>query len=118
MAAAPGLVTVPLLGAAGFGQGGVIAGSIAAGIQSGIGNVAAGSVFAFFQGAGAGGAALAAVNGVVQGAGLVAAGAAAAKAVSSEGGDVSRHEDTCPRDCTESGGELVETTKGEALSSC
>ena len=31
---------------AGFGTGGIVAGSIAAGIQSGIGNVAAGSAFA------------------------------------------------------------------------
>lgn len=34
------------LGAAGFGAAGVTAGSVAAGIQSGIGNVATGSVFA------------------------------------------------------------------------
>lgn len=34
---------------AGFGAGGIVAGSVAAGIQSGIGNVAAGSVFATVQ---------------------------------------------------------------------
>ncbi|KAF2271992.1 uncharacterized protein EI97DRAFT_239297 [Westerdykella ornata] len=47
----------PIIGAAGFGSGGVVAGSMAAGIQSSIGNVAAGSAFAFLQSAGAGGAA-------------------------------------------------------------
>mmetsp|Transcript_12394 Transcript_12394/g.16273 ORF Transcript_12394/g.16273 Transcript_12394/m.16273 type:complete len:170 (+) Transcript_12394:69-578(+) len=41
---------------AGFGAGGIVSGSIAAGIQSGIGNVAAGSLFAAAQGAGATGA--------------------------------------------------------------
>ena len=40
---------------AGFSAGGVLAGSFAAWIQSMIGNVAAGSIFAFLQGAGAAG---------------------------------------------------------------
>ncbi|KIM32301.1 hypothetical protein M408DRAFT_326907 [Serendipita vermifera MAFF 305830] len=62
--AAPALVL-----AAGFGTGGIIAGSIAAGVQSTIGNVAAGSAFAALQTAGtaplitaAGGAATGAVG--------------------------------------------------------
>ena len=38
---------------AGFGTGGIAAGSVAAGIQSSIGNVAAGSVFAWLQSIGA-----------------------------------------------------------------
>jgi hypothetical protein len=80
MVVAPGLLTTPLLGALGFGPGGVLGGSLAAGAQAGIGNVAAGSTFAFLQSAGAGGAALATVNGVVQGAGLTTAGVAAVKA--------------------------------------
>lgn len=44
-------------------------GSLAAAVQSSIGNVAAGSIFAAFQSAGAGGAALGIMNGVIQGAG-------------------------------------------------
>lgn len=51
-----GLVAVPVaLGAAGFGAGGVVAGSAAAAIQAGIGNVAAGSLFAVCQSVGAAG---------------------------------------------------------------
>lgn len=42
-------------------------GSAAAGIQAGIGNIAAGSAFAVFQSAGAGGAGLLIINGIVQG---------------------------------------------------
>ncbi len=45
--------SVPIL--MGFGTAGIAAASIAAGIQSGIGNVAAGSLFAFFQSLGASG---------------------------------------------------------------
>ncbi|KAF6039679.1 hypothetical protein EB796_002010 [Bugula neritina] len=44
-----------ILGAIGFGSGGVIGGSVAAGIQSSIGNVAAGSVFSALQSLGAAG---------------------------------------------------------------
>jgi hypothetical protein len=43
--AAP-VVAIAALGAVGFGAAGVAAGSVAAGIQSGIGSVAAGSLFA------------------------------------------------------------------------
>ncbi|KAJ7897799.1 hypothetical protein B0H13DRAFT_2032668 [Mycena leptocephala] len=50
---AVGLVVPPLVpGALGFTPGGVAAGSAAAGMQAGIGNVAAGSVFASLQSAG------------------------------------------------------------------
>ncbi|KAI4525467.1 hypothetical protein K525DRAFT_261283 [Schizophyllum commune Loenen D] len=45
-----------ILGAVGFTSTGVAAGSIAAGIQAGIGNVVAGSLFAGAQAAGATGA--------------------------------------------------------------
>ena len=64
--------SVPIL--MGFGTAGIVGGSIAAGIQSAIGNVAAGSLFAIFQSAGAAGTlataaaaggATAAVSGVV-----------------------------------------------------
>lgn len=53
-------------------------GSLAAGMQSGIGNVVAGSLFAILQSAGTGGVGLATVNGVVQagGAMMTAAGGA------------------------------------------
>ena len=46
--------TVPIL--MGFGTAGIVGGSIAAWIQSAIGNIAAGSLFAAFQSAGATGA--------------------------------------------------------------
>ncbi|KAI0915498.1 hypothetical protein AcV5_003701 [Taiwanofungus camphoratus] len=72
-------VVAPIaLGAVGFGASGVVGGSLAALIQGGIGNVAAGSLFAICQSVGAGGALP--VLGYVAGAGLgVAATAAAAE---------------------------------------
>ncbi|CBX91006.1 hypothetical protein IAQ61_002472 [Plenodomus lingam] len=47
--------TPAVLGVVGFGSGGIVAGSIAAGIQAGIGNVAAGSTFAVLTSAMMGG---------------------------------------------------------------
>lgn len=49
------VVAAPCIGMAlaGFGTGGIVAGSTAAGIQSGIGNVVAGSLFSMAQSAGA-----------------------------------------------------------------
>ncbi|KAK3378835.1 hypothetical protein B0T24DRAFT_140821 [Lasiosphaeria ovina] len=77
--AAPAIVTAPLLVAAGFGPGGVIGGSIAAAAQAALGNVAAGSFFAYLTSAGMGGYGAAAVAGVTQGvAAATAAGAGAA----------------------------------------
>ncbi|OHE99464.1 hypothetical protein CORC01_05264 [Colletotrichum orchidophilum] len=71
--AAPALVAAPALGAAGFGAQGIVAGSAAAGVQAGIGNVVAPSLFATLQSAGAAGYGAAAVNGAVQiGAGVFA----------------------------------------------
>ncbi|KAJ9601939.1 hypothetical protein H2200_013498 [Cladophialophora chaetospira] len=72
----PGCATAPLLSTAGFGAGGVQAGSAAAAVHAGIGNIVAGSAFAIGQSAGAGGAGLAIVNGVAQAGGgvLIAAG--------------------------------------------
>ncbi|KAK6077829.1 hypothetical protein SCUP515_04667 [Seiridium cupressi] len=64
--AAPAVIATPALGAAGFGAQGVVGGSLAAGVQSGMGNVAASSLFATLQSAGAAGAGAAAVNAVVQ----------------------------------------------------
>ncbi|TPX17941.1 uncharacterized protein E0L32_012004 [Thyridium curvatum] len=78
---APGIATTPLLAAAGFGEGGVAAGSFAAGAQSLIGNVVGGSAFAVLQSAGAGGSGLAtlqAVAGAVAGAVTAVGGATAA----------------------------------------
>ena len=46
-------VSAGIISTVGFGTGGVIAGSTAAGIQAGIGSVAAGSAFAVFQSLGA-----------------------------------------------------------------
>ncbi|KAF1962777.1 hypothetical protein CC80DRAFT_487252 [Byssothecium circinans] len=71
------VATVPaVLGALGFTGEGVAAGSIAAGIQSSIGDVAAGSLFATLMSAGQAGAGLGAVQGVVGGVAGVAAAAA------------------------------------------
>lgn len=56
------IVALPILGAIGFGAGGPLAGSVAAGWQSGIGLVEAGSIFAWCQSAAMGGAA---VGGIV-----------------------------------------------------
>lgn len=55
----------------GFSTGGVVAGSIAAGVQAGIGNVAAGSTFAALQSVGA-------LGGFSWGASALTAGAGAA----------------------------------------
>jgi hypothetical protein len=72
--AVAGVFCIPIV--MGFGTGGIVAGSIAAGIQSSIGNVAIGSMFAFAQSAGATGtfAAIAGSGAVVgTGAGITAA---------------------------------------------
>ncbi|KAL4936559.1 hypothetical protein BDV06DRAFT_91344 [Aspergillus oleicola] len=66
----PGIVVAPVLSVLGFGAGGVQACSIAAGQQSAIGNVVAGSTFATLQSAAAGGYGVAVVNGVAQAGGL------------------------------------------------
>nr|CEG05041.1 unnamed protein product [Fusarium clavum] len=67
----PAIVASPVLGILGLGGAGVAAGSAAAGIQSGLGSVTAGSLFATLQSAGAGGYGVVAVHGVVQAAGAV-----------------------------------------------
>ncbi|GJE87545.1 hypothetical protein PsYK624_036280 [Phanerochaete sordida] len=74
--AAMGLVQ-GLLALVGFSPVGIVAGSIAAGVQSGIGDVAAGSLFALIQGFTMGGIAIpawigAAVTGILAALGLVA----------------------------------------------
>ncbi|KAG8630678.1 hypothetical protein KVT40_002297 [Elsinoe batatas] len=70
---APAIVSAPALLMSGFGSTGVVAGTAAATTQSTLGNVAAGSVFATLQSAGAGGFGLAAINGAIQiGGGLIA----------------------------------------------
>lgn len=66
-------LALPLIG---FAKAGVVAGSIAAGIQSTIGNVAAGSVFAALQSVGATGAVGIATKTVVVAAGGVIGAAA------------------------------------------
>ena len=55
-------ITLPVLGAAGFGSLGPVAGSSAAAWQASMGAVEAGSLFAWCQGAAMGGAA---VNGII-----------------------------------------------------
>ncbi|KAL2266879.1 hypothetical protein VTJ83DRAFT_4156 [Remersonia thermophila] len=67
--AAPAIITAPLLAIAGFGPGGPVAGGLAAAVQSSIGNVAAGSLFATLQSAAMGGYGAAQVAAAVQGAG-------------------------------------------------
>ncbi|TGJ86713.1 hypothetical protein E0Z10_g2023 [Xylaria hypoxylon] len=71
--AVPMVVAAPVLGAIGFGANGIIAGSAAAGIQSGIGSVVAPSIFATLQSAAAGGYGIAAVSAAIQGAGTLVA---------------------------------------------
>ncbi|KAI1097311.1 hypothetical protein F4804DRAFT_327962 [Jackrogersella minutella] len=70
----PGAFSAPALGVIGFGAN-VMPGSIAAGAQAGIGNVAAGSLFATLQSAGAHGYGAAIVNAAVQAGGAATAGA-------------------------------------------
>jgi len=64
------------LGVIGFSAAGPVAGKIAAGLQAGIGNVAAGSLFAMAQSAAMGGA----VSSVVAAAGALGGGGTAAAA--------------------------------------
>ncbi|KAI1746473.1 hypothetical protein F4782DRAFT_536438 [Xylaria castorea] len=75
--AAPMAAMAPVLGAAGFGANGIVAGSVAAGVQSSIGSVGAGSLFATLTSAGAGGSGVAAASigaQVVAGVGAASAG--------------------------------------------
>jgi len=67
---------IPILNLIGFTAGGVAAGSRAAAIHSGIGNVTAGSPFAIAQAAGAGGAIPVVVAGIIVGFVLIGSGAA------------------------------------------
>lgn len=69
---APMAAAAPVLGAAGFGSGGIVGGSAAAGSMGS--GVAAGSAFATLQSAAMGGYGVAAVTGAVQGAGAALAG--------------------------------------------
>ncbi|PQE24357.1 kinase-like domain protein [Rutstroemia sp. NJR-2017a BVV2] len=81
------LVTIPVLGAAGFAAAGPVAGSAAAAWQSSIGLVEAGSAFAWCQSVAMGGAAVGGLIGAgVGGAGLMAA------AMALDGGEFDREE--------------------------
>ncbi|KAG7358945.1 interferon-induced 6-16 family protein [Nitzschia inconspicua] len=89
--------------AAGFGAAGVIGGSLAASIQSGIGNVAAGSAFATMQSLGATGTFSAmTTGGLAASAGSVAA-IVTKKKNKDEARDVNKTHQT--KDCTESANE-------------
>ncbi|KAK3487961.1 uncharacterized protein B0T23DRAFT_387020 [Neurospora hispaniola] len=71
--AAPALITAPAVGALGvlgFGSGGIAGGSLAAGVQAIIGNVAAGSWFASLTSTAMGGYGLAGLTTAVQSAGV------------------------------------------------
>ncbi|KAI0103218.1 hypothetical protein GGR51DRAFT_561902 [Nemania sp. FL0031] len=81
LVAAPMMVAAPVLGVAGFGANGIVAGSVAAGVQSSIGNVIAPSVFAALQSAATGGYGVAAVSTAVQGIGGVVASSAGAMSI-------------------------------------
>ncbi|KAH9893777.1 hypothetical protein F4778DRAFT_748456 [Xylariomycetidae sp. FL2044] len=96
---AAGLITVAapaaVVGLAGFGSGGVVGGSLAAAIQGGIGNVAAGSAFAICQSAGAGGAGATVVSmagGVASAVGGATAAAASRCSKKDCSGRCSRHD--------------------------
>ncbi|KAK3064900.1 hypothetical protein LTS18_002856 [Coniosporium uncinatum] len=82
---APFLITVPVLGMLGFGAAGVTAGTSQdlplQAMQAMIGDVAAGSLFALMQSAGAGGANLAVLNILVKAGAATAVGVKATKAV-------------------------------------
>ncbi|RGP59292.1 hypothetical protein FSPOR_11442 [Fusarium sporotrichioides] len=71
MVAAPAVVVAPAAAIAGFGANGIAAGSTAAGMQAGIGNVVAQSGFATLQSYGMAGYGVSIVHGVVQAAGAV-----------------------------------------------
>ncbi|KAG6164492.1 hypothetical protein E4U51_005002 [Claviceps purpurea] len=74
LVAVPGLIAAPMLGLLGFGSLGPGAGTVAALIQSLIGNVAAGSLFAILQSAGMGGAGAMALGTLLSGFGIGIAG--------------------------------------------
>jgi len=74
VAGVAGITAIPTVAyfvtTAGFGDGGVVAGSVAAAVQSQIGNIAGGGMFAFLQSVGAAGMSAAgkvAVGGVASG---------------------------------------------------
>jgi len=67
----PAALTGPLLATMGFGASGPVAGSIAAWLQSILGNVGAHSVFAYMQSAAMGGYGVATVNWTVQAWGMI-----------------------------------------------
>ncbi|KAJ4289684.1 hypothetical protein N0V90_011013 [Kalmusia sp. IMI 367209] len=75
------------LAAAGWTASGVVAGSFAATIQAGIGNVAAGSAFAVAQSAAMSGAVAGTINTAIVGAGTVVAGTVVGGSVAAHGGD-------------------------------
>lgn len=75
------------LGAIGFSAAGVVGGSIAAGVQSSIGSVAAGSLFATLQSVGAAGFAASTVAGTTVAVGGTVAGISAAMASKSNATD-------------------------------
>ncbi|RDW70986.1 hypothetical protein BP6252_07549 [Coleophoma cylindrospora] len=74
----PAALTGPLLATMGFGASGPLAGSVAASLQSMLGNVGAHSVFAYLQSAAMGGYGVASVNGIVQACAIISEGAVAA----------------------------------------
>ncbi|KAK6704709.1 hypothetical protein SNK05_008620 [Fusarium graminearum] len=78
---APALVIAPAAAIAGFGANGIAAGSVAAGMHAGIGNIVAHSTFATLQSYGMAGYGVPIVHGIVQAAGVgLGAGAAYSEA--------------------------------------
>ncbi|CCE31416.1 uncharacterized protein CPUR_05269 [Claviceps purpurea 20.1] len=74
LVAVPGLIAAPMLGLLGFGSLGPGAGTVAALIQSLIGNITAASLFAMLQSAGMGGAGALALGTLLSGFGIGIAG--------------------------------------------
>ncbi|OBS18464.1 hypothetical protein FPOA_10191 [Fusarium poae] len=70
LVAAPGVVVAPAAALAGFGANGIAAGSAAAGVHAGIGNVVGHSAFATLQSYGMAGYGVPIVHGIVQAAGV------------------------------------------------
>ncbi|KAG4260543.1 hypothetical protein FPRO03_02366 [Fusarium proliferatum] len=106
LAIAPAVAVTPVLAGLGFGAGGIVA--AAAGIQSGIGSVVAGSAFATLQSAGAGGFGLAVVNGVVQAAGVVVGGSGVATKLKGQGNGDNDNGDQEETDGTHDGNDAEE----------
>ncbi|KAH6978653.1 hypothetical protein EDB82DRAFT_505652 [Fusarium venenatum] len=105
MVAAPAAVVAPAAALAGFGANGIAAGSAAAGVHAGIGNIVGHSAFATLQSYGMAGYGVSIVHGIVQAAGV---GLGAGTAYSEAKGDFK-----CDGDKPSDGSSNAKDSKGE-----